>query len=109
MGERKTITMMLEDAVGLACEPVKLFVRLVDESSTGELESALLVLRTLLEKQKADFEKIYEVINRTIGRINIESPVYGEVVKAGGRNFKHPDFIRAMVEPKPQAAPEGGV
>jgi len=106
---RETSFTLLSDAVGLALEPVKLFIELLDESSSGELEQALLVLRALLDKQKADLKKIYEAIDQTLGMVSLETPMYGEIVEFAGRKFKYPDFIRAVVKPlKLQAVPKGG-
>jgi len=99
----------LSDAVGLTFGPTEAFLGLLYETATGELEQMIQVFEALLYKQKADLEKIYEAIDRSIGVVRLEGPMSGQVVEFVGRKFKDCEYFRAVVESvKPQAAAEGG-
>lgn len=108
--ERKTYFHLLSDAVDLTFAPIEAFYDLLDENEHGGgVENLLMVLRQLLDKQRDELKKIYEPINRTLGRLSLEAPIHDEVVEFEGRKFRCGDYFRAVVEPvKPQAAAEGG-
>ena len=105
----ETCFTQLSDGVYMTFYPIEAFYTLLDKRASGDVENVLLVLRPLLDRQQDELEKICEVIDRTIGRVRLESPMYGEVVEFAGRKFKDDEFIRAVVEPvKLQAVPKGG-
>lgn len=102
--ERKTVFTGLSDAIHLTFCPVEAFYDLMFETSEGEIEKVFLVLRQLWDKQQAQLERIYEAIDRTLGCISLENPMFNEYVEFEGQTFKHPEIIRAVLTPvKPQA------
>jgi len=104
--ERKTCFTLLSDAVGLTFAPLEAFFDLFHEREDDEIDQFLRVANVLLEKQKAELEKIFEAINQTVGKISLENPMYGEYVKFEGRTFEYPELIRAVLEPlKPTPTP----
>ncbi len=108
--ERETYQNQLCDAIGLILIPLKDFHDLLDYETEGVTGSIMRVLKELLNRQDEELEKIYEAINRTLGRITLEIPLHGKSVNFGGRKYSHPKIIRAVLKPvKPQVAAQGGV
>lgn len=98
--EKETFSELLSDAIGLTFGPIEGFYELLDQNdSFSEFTNLLLVLRKLLDSQQTDLEKIYEVINRTLGKIILEAPTYKKVVEFEGRKFKFGEFIQAVLKP----------
>lgn len=100
--ERKTYQNLLSDAIGLIRHPLKDFIGLVNDETEGKTGRIMRVLQELLERQDQEFKKIYEAIDRTLGRLSLEYPLPIKWVE-------YPEIIRAVLEPvKRPAAPEGG-
>jgi hypothetical protein len=70
--ERKTYVDLLSDAVGSTFDPIEAFYDLLAHNEHGDgIDNLLMVLRQLLDKQQKDLEKIYEPINRALGRLSL--------------------------------------
>lgn len=108
-GEPKTYQNLLSDAIGLIMHPLKDFLALMDDETEGATGRIMRVIAELLERQDQELDKIYEAINRTLGKLSLEMPMHGEYVEFAGRTYQHPEIIRAVLESvKLQVVPKGG-
>ncbi len=90
---------------------IEAFLKLLDTHAWDDdhIRPMLQILKPLLDRQKADLEKIEEIISRTLGTIRFT--VCRHYMQIGGKTYYEGDFLKAVLIPPdkaPQPEPEGG-
>jgi hypothetical protein len=105
-----TTFFLLSDAITLTRGRIEDFIEILDEESRGdEVDRVVRILKELLKAQDQDLDEIFRAIDRTVGDIDLESPLSGVSVEFEGRFYKCGQFFRARLNPvKPQPPAQGG-
>ena len=88
----------LADLLDEASTPLQACVLLLDDIDDGELARVLVVIRTLMERQQADIEKIAAAIAETLGKVKLLQ--CQRHMKINGKDYHEGDFFHAILVPR---------
>lgn len=95
----KSVRVDLLDAL---YESIQGLIAFHDLIVSDDLNELCIIFKVLLDRGKADLEKVDEVITASLGAIEIE--VAGEMIRQAGQTYHKGAFMRAFIMPREEPA-----